>query len=113
LAAWFTIWSIVIAMKSQIWISTMGRIPATADPTAMPTNEGSEIGVSRTRSSPNRSRSPRDTWKMPPIRPTSSPIRKTRSSRPISWWRAALSASAKVISGPRRLAGSPTRGCGA
>ncbi len=100
-------------MKSQIWISTIGRIPATAAPTPIPTNDGSEIGVSRTRSSPNRSRSPRETWKIPPISPTSSPIRKTRSSRAISWWRAALSASTKVISGPRRLAGSVTAGCGA
>ena len=91
----------------------MGRMPATADPTPMPTKEGSEIGVSRTRSSPNLSRSPLDTWKMPPIKPTSSPMRKTRSSRPISWWRAALRASAKVISRPARLTGSVTRACGA
>ena len=52
------------------------------------------MGVSRTRSSPKRSRSPLETWKMPPISPTSSPMRKTRSSRAISPWSAALSASA-------------------
>ena len=64
-AAWFTTWSIVIAMKSQIWISTTGRIPATAAPTPAPTKVASEIGVSRTRSSPKRSRSPLVTWKIP------------------------------------------------
>src|SRR6266545_4102022 len=89
-AAWFTIWSMVMAMKSQIWISTMGRMPATAAPTPMPTKDGSEIGVSRTRSSPKRSRNPLDTWKMPPMSPTSSPMRKTRSSRAISPCKAAL-----------------------
>src|SRR6266481_3654468 len=103
----------VMATKSQICSSTMGRMPATADPTPMPTKEGSEIGVSRTRSSPNLSRSPLDTWKMPPIKPTSSPMRKTRSSRLISWWRAALRASAKVISRSARLTGSVTRARGA
>src|SRR2546425_279863 len=77
-AAWLTSWSIVSATKSKIWISTTGLSPAIAAPTPAPTNVASEIGVSRTRSSPKRSRSPRVTPKMPPIRPTSSPITKTR-----------------------------------
>src|SRR4030095_4618772 len=52
-AAWLTIWSMVIATKSKIWISTTGRRPDTAAPTPIPTNVGSEMGVSRTRPSPH------------------------------------------------------------
>ena len=45
-AAWLAIMSMVSAMKSKIWISTTGRIPAIAAPTPQPTNVASEIGVS-------------------------------------------------------------------
>ena len=43
-----------------------------------------QIGVSRTRSSPNSSINPFDTWNIPPVAPTSSPMRNTLSSRAIS-----------------------------
>ena len=54
-AAWLTIWSIAWAVKSENWISTTGRMPVSAAPTAAPTMPSSEIGVSRTRSGPKRS----------------------------------------------------------
>jgi hypothetical protein len=57
-AAWFTTWSIAQAMKSMCMISATGRMPASAAPTEYPTMAASEIGVSRTRSGPNRSSSP-------------------------------------------------------
>ena len=50
----------------------------------MPTIVFSEIGVSRTRCSPNSSSSPSVTLKAPWNTPTSSPIRKTDSSARIS-----------------------------
>ena len=112
-AAWFTIWSIVIATKSKIWISTTGRRPAIAAPTPAPRKVASEIGVSRTRSSPNFSRRPRVTPKIPPMSPTSSPMTKTRASRCISPCKASLSASAIVSSRPPVGAGSRTSTWGA
>ncbi len=54
LAAWLTIWSIAWLVKSENWISTIGRMPASAAPTAAPTMPSSEIGVSRIRSAPKR-----------------------------------------------------------
>ena len=96
-AAWFAIMSMVSAMKSKIWTSTTGRIPAMAAPTPQPTNAASEIGVSRTRASPNSRISPALTEKMPPVSPTSSPIRNTRSSRAISWRSASFSAWVNAI----------------
>jgi hypothetical protein len=45
-------------MKFSVMISTTGRWPAIAAPTAAPTKPSSEIGVSRTRSSPNSSSRP-------------------------------------------------------
>ena len=54
LAAWLTIWSIAWLVKSENWISTIGRMPARAAPTAAPTMPSSEIGVSRIRSGPKR-----------------------------------------------------------
>ena len=42
-------------MKSPNMISMIGRSPATAAPNAAPDSASSEIGVSNTRSSPNRS----------------------------------------------------------
>ena len=53
-AAWLTIWSIAWLVKSENWISTIGRMPARAAPTAAPTMPSSEIGVSRIRSGPKR-----------------------------------------------------------
>jgi hypothetical protein len=53
-----TIWSIASRLKLTVMISTTGRPPAIAAPTAAPTKPSSEIGVSRTRSSPNSSISP-------------------------------------------------------
>ena len=44
--------------KLSVMISTTGRSPSMAAPTPAPTKPSSEIGVSRTRSSPNSSRSP-------------------------------------------------------
>jgi len=60
-AAWLTIWSMAIIAKSKNMISTIGRSPTAPAPTPSPTRTASLIGVSRTRSSPNRSRSPRVT----------------------------------------------------
>src|SRR4051812_49027956 len=64
--------------------STTGRRPPIAAPTPRPTIEFSEIGVSRTRFSPNRSSSPCVTLNEPWNTPMSWPIRKTVSSRSIS-----------------------------
>ena len=58
MAAWLTIMSIIRVTKSKIWTSTIGRMPAIAAPTPAPQNVASEIGVSRTRSRPNRSIKP-------------------------------------------------------
>ena len=66
LAAWLTIWSIAWLVKSENWISTTGRIPHIAAPTAAPTIPSSEIGVSRIRSGPNFSSIPLVTPKAPP-----------------------------------------------
>ena len=53
-------------MKSAYWNSATGRRPSIAEPTAMPTIVSSAIGVSITRSVPNRSRNPSVTLKAPP-----------------------------------------------
>ena len=47
-------------------ISTTGRIPMCAAPAAAPTKPASEIGVSITRSSPNRAINPSVTLNAPP-----------------------------------------------
>ena len=80
-------------MKSMNMISTIGRSPVMAAPTAAPTKPISLIGVSMTRSSPKRSCRPLVTVKMPPPAPTSMPIRTTRSSASIASAMPALSAS--------------------
>ena len=54
-------------------------------PATAPTMACSEIGVSRTRSGPNRSSKPAVALNMPPAAATSSPIRNTDGSRSISW----------------------------
>ncbi len=73
--------------------STIGRRPVMAAPTPMPTIVFSEIGVSRTRLSPNSSSSPCVTLNAPLKTPMSSPMMNTRSSRCISSRSAWLSAS--------------------
>ena len=56
--AWLTIWSIASSEKLTVISSTTGRSPSIAAPTPMPTMVFSEIGVSRTRFSPNSSSRP-------------------------------------------------------
>ena len=85
--------SIASRAKLTVMISTIGRSPAIAAPTPMPTIVFSEIGVSRTRFSPNSSSSPSVTLKAPWKTPTSSPMTKTDSSRRISSAIASRSAS--------------------
>ena len=53
-------------MKSANISSTIGRMPSTAAPMPSPMKAVSEIGVSITRSFPNRSSSPPVEPKMPP-----------------------------------------------
>ena len=64
-----------------------------AAPTPAPTIVFSEIGVSRTRFSPNSSSKPWVTLKAPWNTPMSSPMTKTRSSASISSRSAWFSAS--------------------
>src|SRR5438067_1634576 len=52
-AAWLMIWSSASSEKLIVISSTTGRNPAIAPPTPTPTIVFSEIGVSRTRLSPN------------------------------------------------------------
>ena len=92
-AMWLTIWSIASSEKLTVMSSTTGRSPIIAAPTPAPTIVFSEIGVSRTRFSPNSSSSPSVTRKAPPNTPMSSPIKTTRSSRRSSSRRAAFNAS--------------------
>jgi hypothetical protein len=88
-----TIWSIASSEKLIVMSSTTGRSPVIAAPTPIPTIVFSEIGVSRTRFSPNSSSSPAVTLNAPLKTPMSSPISMTDSSRCISSRSAALSAS--------------------
>ena len=92
-AIWFATMSQHVARKSENMISTMGRSPVIAAPIAAPTMASSEIGVSRTRSGPNRSRSPTVVLKTPPAAATSSPMKYTVGSRSISWAIPAATAS--------------------
>src|SRR5439155_8270322 len=84
--------------KSPNMISTMGRMPVIAAPTAMPVNPASDIGVSRTRSVPNSSTKPASTLNTVPASAMSSPQMKTRASRRISSAIASRTASANVSS---------------
>ena len=68
------IWSKASSAKLTVISSTTGRSPPIAEPTPMPTIVFSEIGVSRTRRSPNSSRSPSVTLNAPWKTATSSPI---------------------------------------
>ena len=61
-------------------ISTTGRNPVAAAPTAAPQNPISEIGVSRTRAAPYLSSRPSEVLNGPSATATSSPIRITVGS---------------------------------
>src|SRR5215467_12946481 len=84
--------------KSPNMISTMGRMPVIAAPTAMPVNPASEIGVSNTRSGPNSSTRPARTLNTVPASAMSSPHMNTRGSRRISSAIASRTASLNVSS---------------
>jgi hypothetical protein len=58
-------------VKPANWISAIGTRPAAESPTVAPTIADSEIGVSNTRRSPNRSNAPSVARNTPPLRPTS------------------------------------------
>src|SRR3954453_19074812 len=78
-------------------ISTTGRIPFIAIPTAIPTMPASANGVSKQRFSPNSAVSPSVIRKTPPSAPTSSPNITTVSSACIASRSAWLSAWAIEI----------------
>src|ERR1700730_16336392 len=84
--------------KSPNMMSTTGRMPVMAAPTAIPVKPASEMGVSSTRSRPNSSTRPERTLRAVPASATSSPMMKTRLSRRISSARASRTASPSVIS---------------
>src|SRR5258706_1707013 len=88
----------VRVMKSPNMMSTTGRRPVIAAPTATPVNPASEIGVSTTRLAPNSSTNPERTLKGVPASATSSPIMQTRESRRISSANASRTACANVSS---------------
>jgi hypothetical protein len=73
--------SIASGRKSPNMISITGRRPHTAAPNAAPVMASSEIGVSKTRSSPCAACSPGVAANTPPGLATSSPKKTTRSSR--------------------------------
>src|SRR5712692_10132377 len=82
--------------KSPNMMSTTGRRPVMAAPSAMPVKPASEIGVSMTRSGPNSWTSPLSTLKGVPASATSSPRMITAGSRRISSARASRTAWAMV-----------------
>src|SRR3990172_8468612 len=86
--------------KSPNMMSTTGRRPVMAAPTASPVIPASEMGVSITRSVPNSSTRPDRTLNGVPASATSSPRINTRGSRRISSARSSRIASPKVISRP-------------
>src|SRR5271165_6099733 len=88
----------VKVIKSPNIMSTTGRIPVMAAPTASPVKPASEIGVSSTRSLPNSSSRPERTLKGVPASATSSPMMQTVASRRISSASASRMACAKVNS---------------
>src|ERR1700691_4717332 len=88
----------VRVMKSPNIMSTTGRIPVIAAPTASPVKPASEIGGSSTRSLPNSSNNPERTLKGVPASATSSPKMQTLLSRRISSASASRIACAKVSS---------------
>src|ERR1700688_3641568 len=88
----------VSVMKSPNIMSTTGRKPVIAAPTATPVNPASEIGVSTTRLAPNSSIKPERTLNGVPASATSSPRMQTRESRRISSASASRTACANVSS---------------
>src|SRR5580700_11751863 len=88
----------VRVMKSPNMMSTTGRRPVIAAPTATPVNPASEIGVSTTRPAPNSSTNPERTLNGVPASATSSPKMQTRESRRISSASASRTACANVSS---------------
>src|ERR1039457_6566900 len=88
----------VSVMKSPNIMSTTGRSPVMAAPTASPVKPASEMGVSSTRSLPNSSSSPESTLNGVPASATSSPMMQTVGSRRISSARASRIACANVSS---------------
>src|SRR5512142_259522 len=84
--------------KSPNMMSTTGRMPVIAAPSASPVIPGSEIGVSTTRSGPNSSTSPASTLNGVPASATSSPSTNTVGSRRISSASASLTAGGSVSS---------------
>src|SRR5690625_2897024 len=97
-AAWLTMASMDSAMKSMNMISTTGFNPVMAAPTPMDAIVASEIGVSRTRASPNVSCRPWVTLNTPPAMATSSPNTTTLSSSCIVSCKALLTARKYLIS---------------
>src|SRR5580704_813513 len=88
----------VRVMKSPNIMSTIGRIPVMAAPTATPVNPASEMGVSTTRPAPNSSTNPERTLNGVPASATSSPKMQTWESRRISSASASRTACANVSS---------------
>src|SRR6266404_1083170 len=88
----------VKVMKSPNMMSTTGRNPVMAAPTASPVKPASEIGVSSTRSLPNSSNKPERTLNGVPASATSSPMMQTFASRRISSASASRIACANVSS---------------
>src|SRR5690242_14195171 len=84
-------------------ISITGRRPHTALPNAAPARASSEIGVSKTRSGPKRSKSSGLVTNTPPAAATSSPKKITRSSRSSSSARASRTATRNSISATGEL----------
>ena len=84
--------------KSPNMMSTTGRMPVIAAPSASPVNPGSEIGVSMIRSGPNSSTSPARTLNAVPASATSSPITNVVGSRRSSSRNASLTACPSVSS---------------
>src|SRR6202049_3698044 len=84
--------------SSDLMMSTTGRRPVIAAPTATPVNPASEMGVSTTRFAPNSSTNPESTLNGVPASATSSPMMHTRESRRISSASASRTACANVSS---------------
>src|SRR5437660_1074901 len=84
--------------KSPNMMSTTGRRPVIAAPSAMPVKPASEIGVSMTRRGPNSSTRPFSTLNGVPASATSSPRTMTAASRRISSASASLTAWPSVSS---------------
>ena len=98
-ADWLIRLSIARKRKSANIISAIGRMPATALPKAADAIASSEMGVSKTRSSPYLSRKPGVAANTPPASATSSPKKMTFSS-------AANSSSIASLIAPRNVSSS-------